>query len=144
MVKGLPKRRGVSDIVANLLMAVVVLSVGLSIYLYSQTFFQTMTGFMGEAIQEHELVLYERFMVTRVDFNSSAPDTVTVWVFNYGEVGVEVKAVFINGELNEVDEYIPQGEWRNITVPHEDWGYEAYRVLVVSSRGKRYETVVKP
>ena len=137
-------RRGVSDIVANLLMAVVVLSIGLSIYLYSQTHFQTMTGFMDESIQEHELKLYERFTIIEVRFNYTEPNTVTVWVFNYGKVGVDLKGVFINGQLKGVDVYVPQGEVGNLTVPHEDWSYERYRVLVVSSRGGRSEVVVEP
>lgn len=138
------KRRGVSDIVVNLLMAVVVLSLGLSIYLYSQAQFQSMTGFMSTAIQQHELKLYERFMIVDVRFNHSGPNTITLWVLNYGKVGVEVRGVFVNNELKEVDTYIPPGRWGELTVPHEGWGYEQYRIVVTSSRGKRSEVLVEP
>lgn len=137
------RKRGVSDIVANLLMAVVVLSVGLSVYMYSTTQFQMMSGAMDRLIQSHEKELLEKFVITKVFLNLHN-DTVTVVVYNYGSIGTDIRGVFINGFLNQVNEYIPPGKWRSINVPYSEWGEERYRILVVSSTGNRYEVEVEP
>ncbi|RLF14091.1 MAG: hypothetical protein DRN06_07620 [Thermoprotei archaeon] len=137
------RRRGVSDIITNLLMAVVVLSVGLSVYMYSTTQFQTMSGAMDRLIQSHERELLEKFIITKVFLNTHN-DTITVVVYNYGGIDTDIRGVFINGILNQVDEHIPSGEWRSINVPYSEWAEESYRILVVSSTGTRYEVEVEP
>lgn len=96
----MPKRnsKGVSEIVATVLMIMIVTAIGFAIFLYGLGFFTASTSARDVATQTGIATLRERFVVVDVNFTAvnSTATNVTVWVYNYGETNLKISTVYLN------------------------------------------------
>lgn len=87
--------KGVSEIVATVLMIMIVTAIGFAIFLYGLGFFTASTSARDQATQTGIATLRERFVIVDTKFNAT-DNTVTVWVYNYGETNVRMASVYLN------------------------------------------------
>jgi flagellin-like protein len=94
--------KGVSEIVATVLMIMIVTAIGFAIFLYGMGFFTASTSARDQATQTGIATLRERFIVVDTYFNIT-DDTVSVWVYNYGETNIRISSVYLNGSMLNID-----------------------------------------
>jgi len=81
--------RGVSEVISTVILTAVVMTIGTSIWFYAHSATSVMTNtYVNETFSTMKEVL-ERFTVEHVS-NNAARTALYVWVYNYGEVDVEV------------------------------------------------------
>ena len=99
----LRSRRGVSEVISTVILTAVVMTIGTSIWFYAQSATSVMTNtYVNETFSTMKEVL-ERFTVEHVS-NNTARTALYVWVYNYGEVDVEVDVyATIDGETYSSD-----------------------------------------
>lgn len=131
-------RRGISEIVAALLMVLIVVSIGAALFSYSSMYFSSATIAANTNVVLEQLAMSEHFTILDVWFNSS-PGITSIAVYNYGEVEVEVAAVFVNGTLYTASTVVGVGEVKWVNISMAGLSGEVYRIKVVSSRGNSYE-----
>lgn len=91
----LSNKRGVSEVIASLILILVVTVAGAVIYSYSVSAFSSSgSHFEQQTISDQEL-LRERFQVIRVWWDNSTQLNLTV--LNCGQIDITVSAVYING-----------------------------------------------
>ena len=90
--------RGVSETVALLLTAIIVVSAGATSLAFAMGFLQQSTTTFRTTILQDTAALQERFTVVDVWF-AGDDDEVRVGVFNYGDVPIEVDTIFLNNNL---------------------------------------------
>ncbi|MBC7113169.1 MAG: hypothetical protein H5T34_04015 [Candidatus Methanomethyliales bacterium] len=139
--------KGISEIVATLMMLTIVSGIGIALYAYSMGYFTTTTSALSEVSRMNANTMKERFVVVDVVFRSSGGGTeVSAAVYNYGKIGVTLQMMFLNGTqltINEVEEVPPSGLiWFNGSVPVIIPKGSLCYLRVVSALGNVYETIV--
>jgi flagellin-like protein len=133
--------KGVSEIVATVLMIMIVAAVGFSIFLYGLGFFTASTSARDLATQTGIATLRERFIIVESYFNLTG-NTVSVWVYNYGETNVQISSVYLNATTISPPASVfiePTKVVRlDYTVPGVVAG-QSQLIRVVSSLGNYYE-----
>jgi len=138
-------KKAISEIVASLILISIAASIGITLYIYSLTLFSGTRSNMENTIMSTELKEKERFTVTYVLYDSSQ-DKLYIYIYNYGEVEMTVSTVYINTQIaNQTKVIIPAGNIFCYTISNVQasglltGGIE--RLVVVSERGNRYETI---
>ncbi|MBD3171909.1 hypothetical protein GF326_05500 [Candidatus Bathyarchaeota archaeon] len=90
-------RKGLSPVIASVILSGMVLVIGAGVWSYSYGAASTMANdYTDETINMVHTII-ERFNIEKVHYDSST-DTVNVWVYNYGNIGITVTTtVTING-----------------------------------------------
>ncbi len=137
--------RGISEIVATLLMIVVVSSISVALFTYSAGYFSGTTSAIGAVNTLNVGIVMERFVI--VDTLKSGTNTISVAVYNYGRTPVTIVALFLNGTnlpLSEPIEIMP-GEWGwvNGTTPVIVLSGSICSVSIASSLGNVYEEMAR-
>ncbi len=97
MRQRLRNRRGFSEIIASVILTAVVLTIGGTIWFYSQSATAVMTDTYIDATMETLNEVIERFAVEHVSNNTPRTE-LYVWVYNYGDVPITVDVyATING-----------------------------------------------
>lgn len=82
-------RRGVSEVISSVILTAIVLTVGCAVWFYAHSATSVMTNeYINETFNTMKEVL-ERFTVEHIS-NNTARTELYVWVYNYGEVDMEV------------------------------------------------------
>jgi flagellin-like protein len=99
VVLPLSKDKGVSEIIATVLMILIVTVLGFSIFLYGLGFFTATTSANNQATATGIQSLQERFVIVNVNFTITSPNntTVTAWVYNYGSTNEKIVGMYLNG-----------------------------------------------
>ena len=101
MVLPLSKDKGLSEIIATVLMIMIVTVLGFSIFLYGLGFFTATTSANNQATATGIQSLQERFVIIDVNFTVTTTPVnntiVTAWVYNYGSTNEKIVAMYLNG-----------------------------------------------
>lgn len=143
MVLPLSKDKGVSEIVATVLMILIVTILGFSIFLYGLGFFTATTSANNQATQTGIQSLKERFVIIDVNFTITSPNntTVTAWVYNYGSTNEKIVGMYLNGTSMVVSSSIYPNQVAAVVgnVPFNVTQGVPQTIRVVSSLGNFYE-----
>jgi len=143
----LSDRRGLSPVVATIVLCGVVLVLGISVWSYTYGVSSYLQTYYYEGVSEQIDAISERFTVEHIAYNDTRAE-LHVWVYNYGSVDVEVD-VYVMGDAegsNVGPTHIPSGELAEITVDIGSLSAGSEVVVEVMSRRQNvvYETYVVP
>jgi flagellin-like protein len=87
-------RRGVSEIIASLILVLIVTSAGVVVYSYSIGAFSSSTSLFQLNTNQEEMQAQERFAIIAVW--SNLPNQLNLTILNYGQIGLTIAAVYFN------------------------------------------------
>ena len=90
-LKGRCRRRAFSSVISALILSAVVLGVGGSIWAFSQGAMTIASENYAESVIDLTETISERFIVEQVFYD---PDILSIWIYNYGEIEIEVKVTY--------------------------------------------------
>lgn len=134
-------RRGVSEIIADLILMLIVSSAGIVAYSYSIGAFSSSSSIFQLDTNSQENQAQERFAIIAV-WENLATNQLNLTVLNYGQIGLAINAVYIN--WTKVTNYLPG--WNttkgngaliqvSFTSPIAIQSGSTYQITVVSTRG---------
>jgi flagellin-like protein len=134
--------RGVSEIIASVILILIVSSAGIVAYSYSTGAFSSSTSFFQLDTNLKEQQAQERFAITAVW--SNPPNQLNLTVFNYGQIGLTIDTVYVNwtmvtnysaGRRTTVGKGALIGV--NFTSPISIQSGSTYEIIAVSTRGSK-------
>jgi archaellum component FlaF (FlaF/FlaG flagellin family) len=136
--------KGVSEIIAVILMILIVTTIGFGVFLYSLGYFSNITSAYMESSKVDSDAVRENFVITDVLFTVSAGNTnVRVAIYNYGQTNLRIAALYINGTAlgSLVESSIPPYGSGFVTgvLDREISAGEPQLVRVVSKLGNYFE-----
>ena len=133
-------KRGVSEVIASLILILVVTAAGVVIYAYSVTAFSSSGSHFEQQTKLDQEQMRERFQVIRVWWDTS--NQLNVTILNYGQIDITVSAVYINGTavqqfLSGQSVRVGVGElvWVKFVSPLPIQSGTVSEILVVTERG---------
>ena len=133
-------KRGVSEIIASLIIVLIVSVAGVALYSYSLGSFSSSSSSFQLRTDQREERARERFQIIAVWWNTA--DQLNLTVLNYGKIELAIDAVYIDGTPVSIDEgkgtVIVTGE--KVHVKFTLTGLvpgETYEILAVSERGSK-------
>jgi flagellin-like protein len=133
--------RGISEIIASLLLLLIVSVAGAALYSYSLSAFSSSSStFQQQTIQREEQAR-ERFQITAVWWNTV--NQLNLTILNYGKIDIAVDAVYINGTPASISSgrgaTVGTGELVTVklafSVLIQDG--QTYEIVAVSERGSK-------
>lgn len=138
--KLLRNKKGVSEVIASLILIFIVTVAGVAIYTYSVSSFSSSSSFFQQQAQNDQAQVKERFSITRVWYNP--PNQLNLTIFNHGEIDITINAVYLNG--TPVTQYLTQKAsqiavdelfWLELVSPISLQSGSTAEILVVTQRG---------
>lgn len=136
----LSNKRGVSEIVASLILVLIVSVAGVALYSYSLgAFSSSNSSFQLRTVNRDERAR-ERISIITVWSNTSTNE-MNVTVLNHGKIEAAIDAVYINGssvffsESGGRGQNIATGKWVSLKFTYSTQSGNIYEILVVSERG---------
>ena len=114
----LKDRKALTPVVATIVLCGVVLTVGISIWSFTYSVTKSLEEDYYEGVKRQIDAVSERFVVEHVSYDNET-DILNVWVFNYGEIDIQVD-VYIRGDTegqNATAISIPHGQTVRVGVP---------------------------
>jgi len=139
-------RRGVSEIIASLILVLIVTAAGTVAYSMSLSSFSQSSSLFRLQTGQREEKARERFAVIAVSWDATEPNRLNLTVLNYGKTDVTVDAVYVNGTAVAIylgGKGVKTGALNlvfvgfNLSAPILTG--RTYDILVVSERGSRNE-----
>ena len=133
-------RRGVSEIIASVILILIVSSAGIVAYSYSTGAFSSSTSFFQLDTNLKEQQAQERFAIIAVWSNLSCQLNLTV--FNYGQTDLTIDTIYVNwtavtaysaGRRTTIGKGMLIGV--NFTSPISIQSGSTYQIIAVSTRG---------
>lgn len=135
-------KRGVSEIIASVILILIVTSAGVVAYSYSIGAFSSSTSFLQLDTNQKEKQAQERFAIVAVW--SNPPNQLNLTVFSYGQIDLTIDTVYINWTLvtnYSVGRGVTIGKGALIQVsfvsPISIQSGSTYEILAVSTRGSK-------
>jgi len=137
----LRNNRGISEIIASLLLLLIVSVAGAALYSFSLSAFSSSSStFQQQTIQREEQAR-ERFQITAVWWNTV--NQLNLTILNYGKIDIAVDAVYINGTPASISSgrgaTVGTGELVSVklafSVLIQDG--QTYEIVAVSERGSK-------
>jgi archaellum component FlaF (FlaF/FlaG flagellin family) len=139
-------KKGISEIIAILVMLLIVSSIGVIIYTYATGYFSLMSSAITERSKLDINTIKEKFVIVDVIINRLSNSTeICTAVYNYGKTSIILKLMFINGTkaITNEEEILPgEFKWFNGTINIVIPSNTIINLKVVSSLGNYYETVI--
>jgi archaellum component FlaF (FlaF/FlaG flagellin family) len=138
-------KKGISEIIAILVMLLIVSSIGVIIYTYATGYFSLMSSAITERSKLDINTINEKFVVVDVIINKSNNTEICTAVYNYGKTSIILKSMFINGTkaiTNEEEIFPGEFKWFNGTINMVIPSNTTINLKVVSSLGNYYETII--
>jgi flagellin-like protein len=138
-------RRGVSEIIASLILVLIVTAAGTVAYSMSLNSFSQSSSLFQLQTGQREEQARERFAVIAVSWDATEPNRLNLTVLNYGKTDVTVDAVYISGTAvtNPQGRGVKIGALDLVFVgfdsPTPILAGQTYDILVVSERGSKNE-----
>ncbi len=133
--------RGVSEIVATILLVLMVVSIGMGVFLYSMGYLSLVSSARSDANSLDVAVLKEHFII--VDANVATTGA-QIAVYNYGEANLKIVGLYINGTLHSPPSGITilPGKCQFVNATYGTLNANSMcTIRVVSSLGNYYEDV---
>lgn len=135
--------RGVSPIIASLLMFIVVASLGVGLFAYSNNFFQSYEATFSGTLEGRQEKIKERIVIEYVVFRDT-PKEIVVYLRNTGQIDSTISSIFVlnnsTGEVlysdTDLDLSLSVESFTQRVVPYAGWeSGKSYQVKVVTGRG---------
>jgi hypothetical protein len=134
-------RRGVSEIIADLILMLIVSSAGIVAYSYSIGAFSSSSSIFQLDTSSQENQAQERFAIIAV-WENQLTNQLNLTVLNYGQIGLAINTVYVN--WTTVTNYLPG--WNatkgngaliqiSFTSPIAIQSGSTYQIIAVSTRG---------
>lgn len=139
---------GVSPVLASIIMITVTIAGGMVIWSYVNTTSASVTEAYGEDMNRNINSLNEDFVITYVGLNATT-DTISIWMYNNGQMDTEIKQILIwtltNSTATSINTSLTltKGGIGNITVTHTMQSGETYYVKAVAQYASTYTTYQK-
>lgn len=135
--------KGVSEIVATVLMILMVSTIGMSVFLYSMGYFSGITSARYESNRMEINAIQENFRIVDAIIVNGNPCELKVAVYNYGNVRVDLRenGMYVNGipfSASPVSIEPRQTAWFNGTYSGSITD-QIWKVRIVSQRGTAYD-----
>ena len=137
-------KRGVSEIIASLVVLLIVSILGTSIYSFSLSVMKSQNDNLQSSMSVEGERIQERMKLLSVVWNGM-DDILNISLFNYGEIDLKIADVYVNGL--QVETY-HSGQFQKITnlevdtisftSPHSLSPNNLYQIVIVSERGVSY------
>lgn len=133
-------KRGVSEIIASLMMVLIVSVAGVALYSYSLSAFSSSGSSFQLQTDQREERARERFSMIAVWRDG---DQLNLTVLNYGKIDLAIDAVYINGssvffsESGGRGKIIATREWCSLNFTYSTLTGGIYEIVVVSERGSK-------
>jgi flagellin-like protein len=125
------RRRGLSSVLTSVLMCAVVLTIGVSVWGFTNSATTMMrTDYYDEVIDSVNKIK-ERFNIENLGVNITSAPSLQVWVDNYGDIDVNITKIKVSGGGN-VSYYYP---------PDNDDDAAPNGVVLVSGELSRFDVV---
>ena len=114
----LTDRKGLTPVVATIVLCGVVLTIGISIWSFTYSIARSLEEDYYENVKRQIDAISERFIVEHVSYDNET-DVLNVWIFNYGTVDIQID-VYVRGDVegqNATAVLIPHGQIEMIRVP---------------------------
>ena len=112
-------KKGLSPVVATVILCGVVLSVGISAWSLTYSITSGLESNYYEEVKEMMDAIKKRFTVENIAYNGTV-NKLYVWIYNYGEVDIKVIQVLVRGDVqgtNSTTITITSGHMVRIDVP---------------------------
>lgn len=137
-------RRGLSPVIASVILAGTVLVVGVSVWAYSFSATEVTGDDYVDEILDRVDIVRERFTVAHIAWETP---TLSVWIYNYGNVTIEVD-IYVRGDAegsNTSGTPVESGDIVPVTFSlATEAGYELTIEVVSRRQNFVYETYVVP
>ncbi len=137
-------KRGVSEIIASLIIVLIVSVAGVALYSYSLGAFSSSSNSFQLQTDQREERTRERFLITAVWWDTV--DKLNLTVLNYGKIELAIDAVYIDGTQVSPSAYT---DGKGVTTVKESMisvkftspvsivSGQSYEIVVVSERGSK-------
>jgi hypothetical protein len=133
--------RGVTEIIASLIILLIVSIAGVALYSYSMSAFSSSSSSFQQQIEQREEQARERFQITAVWWNTV--NQLNLTVLNYGKTDLAIDAVYINRTPASISSgrgaTVGTGELVSVklasSVLIQDG--QTYEIIAVSERGSK-------
>jgi len=137
----LRNNRGISEIIASLLLLLIVSVAGAALYSFSLSAFSSSSSTFQQQIDQREEQARERFQITAVWWNTV--NQLNLTILNYGKIDIAVDAVYINGTPASISSgrgaIVGTGELFSVklafSVLIQDG--QTYEIVAISERGSK-------
>jgi FlaG/FlaF family flagellin (archaellin) len=133
-------KKGVSEVIASLILMLIVSVAGVIVYSYSLGTFNSSSSFLQSQTSNEEERTQERFSIIAVWWSTS--NQLNLTVLNYGRIEVAIDAVYVNGTavsafLSGKGITVGAGQlvWVKFTSPFSILSGNVHEILAVSERG---------
>ena len=96
-------RRGISPVIASVMLAAIVIAVGGSVWFYSISATTTVADSYVKETLDSIYKVTERYIVENIYYDNST-DVLMIWVYNYGDVKISVDT-YVSVDGVEVERY---------------------------------------
>jgi hypothetical protein len=138
-------RKGISTIMANLTMLVIVVSLSSLLFVWSISSFGAYTGGAGYWFSSRSIANQERLSVESVFFTGGSNNLVSIYVRNVGAVSLTIASVYINSTLYNIAQSpvgVSQVQNIQITLSGQTWASgDIQQVIIATVRGTTSTTV---
>jgi len=127
--------KALTPVVATIILCGVVLTVGISVWSFAYSVSRGLEEDYYERVKRQIDTISERFIVEHVSYDNET-DTLNVWVFNYGEVDIQVD-VYVKGDAegqNITAVSVQHGQIVRIAVPLVAEVGDELSITVISRR----------
>jgi hypothetical protein len=145
----LTDKKGLSDVVATVILCGVVLAIGISVWSMTYSITSGLQSDYYEEVKGMMDAVSKRFIIEHVAYVKSA-GTLYVWVYNYGKVDIEIIQVVVRGDVEGMnDSFIPvaSGGLVRVDVPLVATGGEELSITVMEGDRRQnfvYATYIVP
>ena len=118
------ENRGFSPVLASIILAAVVLTIGGAVWAVTQSATSVMANSYYREVNASINRIMERFTVEHITFdNSTGENLLRIWIYNYGNISIEVKYVYVEGDAtgeNTTGLQLPSGGLLEVIVALTD------------------------
>jgi hypothetical protein len=100
------RRRGMSSVLTTVLMCAVVISIGVSVWGFTNSAATVMRSDYFDDVMDSVYKIKERFRIENIGVNMTEAPSIQVWVLNFGETEVNITRIQVSGGGNE-SYYVP-------------------------------------
>lgn len=143
------RRRGVSEIIASLMLILIVGILGTVLYSYTLSTTLSKYNAIQDETRRHTEIVQEHFRILTAWWSGSGNE-ITLTVLNYGELDAKIVDIYVDGERSTFftdtgDVEILTSTWKRVTFesPNPISSDTAYEIILVSERGVSYVYIYK-
>lgn len=88
-------RRGVSPVIATTIILAITITLGLGLWSFANSGVSTATNTYANVITAYGNYTSDRFVIANIAFDYPSNNEATVWVYNNGHLGTEIKNIIL-------------------------------------------------